>query len=405
MKIVWVSPVVPYPPHSGGAIRIYQLTRLLARRHSVRLLALMDTQRPVSDVEALRKRGLLVETFPAARVPVRWTAAWWRARWRGLRDPVYLYFERSLHARLRDLCAAGDADVVVLETLKMWKYGDALPPGVPVVLSRQNYEPYLSRRLAGIVRSPRDKLTLALGARLGESLERRASARFRYITAVSAIEADVFRRLAPGADVAVVPNGVDLDRFPPSPGRDDGRTIVVAGSMGFFANRDSVLYFHREIWPTVKREHPDARLTVVGSEAFRSLPELLGVEGVELIEPESEIASALESAAVVAVPLRAGAGTRIKVLEALALGKAVVSTSIGCEGLDTVNGRDVLLADTPGDFARLVVQLLRDSDRRYRLGASGRKLVESTYGWERAADIFEAFCGRIVTRDRAVVRA
>jgi glycosyltransferase involved in cell wall biosynthesis len=101
------------------------------------------------------------------------------------------------------------------------------------------------------------------------------------------------------------------------------------------------------------------------------------------------------------VPLRAGAGTRIKILEALALGKAVVSTSVGCEGLDAVDGRDLLVADDPEEFARRVVHLLRDPGRRRELGAHGRRLVESRYGWDRSADILEAFCARVLERSRA----
>lgn len=404
MRIVWVTPLVPYPPRSGGAIRIYQLGRLLARRHAVRLLALGDERTRPSDLAALRERGLSVEVFATPRFPRRWTADWWKARWQALGDPGIFYFTPTLDARLRQLCEAGDADVVVLETLKMWRYGNGVS-AAPVVLSRQNYEPRLSGRLAAIVRTPREKFGWTLATRLGTRCERRINARFRAITAVSALEAEIFHRMSPRADVVVVPNGVDLDRFTPVPGPEDRRTVVVTGSMGYLPNRDSALYFHREIWPAVTRRCPDARLMIVGSDVVEFVPELVGREGVELHDPEDAIASALAPATVVAVPLRAGAGTRIKVLELLAMGKPVVSTSIGCEGLDVTDGRDVLIADGAEKFARLVVRLLRDPDLRRQLGANGRRLVESRYGWDRGADTLAQFLASIVERDPRAVSA
>jgi glycosyltransferase involved in cell wall biosynthesis len=140
---------------------------------------------------------------------------------------------------------------------------------------------------------------------------------------------------------------------------------------------------------------------VLGRHAARALPELVGAPGVELREPAAAIVPALAAASVIVVPLRAGAGTRIKILEALALERAVVSTTVGAEGLDVVNGRDLLVADEPEVFAGRVIELLGDPRRRGKLGASGRRLVESRYGWDRAAGILEAFCARVAERSRA----
>lgn len=347
---------------------------------------------------AFAELGVELETFPLPRqLFPRWSGGWWRAKAGGLRNPSYFYYQPALQERLGALCRLGQADVVLLETLKMCAYGLNLKfPNV--IFSRQNYEPELARRIADILPLSQEKLLWRIGEWLCESAERRICRRFRFITAVSDREAEVFRRLAPEAEVVVVPNGADLERFASSEG--DGGGIVLPGLMSYLPNRDSALYFHREIWPHVRRECPDARFVVVGRHALRALPELTGAPGVELREPGKEIVPALGSATVIVVPLRAGAGTRIKVLEALALGKPVVSTSVGCEGLEVVNGRDLLIADRPQEFARFLVRLLRDPERRRELGTNGRKLVESRYGWERSAEILETFCTRVVDLSR-----
>lgn len=290
--------------------------------------------------------------------------------------------------------------MVLLETLKMAGYGNgtAWRDGI---LSRQNYEPHVAHRIADTLPPSLDRLRWRVSGWLGAGAERRTCRRFTFISAVSETEAAVFRRLAPEAEVVVVPNGVDLDRFAPR-GDDHGDgTVVVSGSMSYLPNRDSALYFHREIWPRVRRICPEARLVVLGRESARALPELADAPGVELREPADAIVPALASATLIVVPLRAGAGTRIKILESLALGKAVVSTTVGAEGLEVVNGRDLVIVDGAEAFAERVVELLRDPWRRRELGANGRRLVESRYGWHRSAEILEAFCARVAERARA----
>lgn len=392
MNIAWVVPLVPYPPRDGGSIRIYQLLKRLARRHSVRVLALDDGDTGAGARPALGKLGVTLETFtlPAQRLP-RWSWRWWRAKGGALRDPGYFYYQPALAERLRTLCRREEIDVALLETLKLHAYSASV--GVDrAIFSRQNYEPALAYRLAGILPPSRERLLWRFGGRLCERAERRICRGFRFITAVSEPEAVTFRRLAPRAEVTVVPNGVDLERFTPGDDPAADGMVVVSGLMSYLPNRDSALFFAREVWPQVRRECPVARFAVIGHQAVAALPELAGAPGVELHEPGDGMVGALRAATVVVVPLRAGAGTRIKVLEALALGKAVVSTSIGCEGLEVEHGRELLIGDRPQDMAGLVIKLLRDPVWRRELGASGRKLVEARYGWERSAETLDRFC-------------
>lgn len=387
-------PLVPYPPRDGGSIRIFQLLKTLARRHSVRLLALGDGDVTAPALAPLRALCTL-EIFPLPPRPPQWSRAWWRGLWASQRDPGFWYFSPALHARLQELCAPGQAQVVLLETLKMSGYGRRLRFR-NAVLCRQNYEPELARRIAALLPLSTQKLMWWLGGTvMGEWAERKATRAFRYVTAVSQKDAQSFRRLSPGTEVAVVPNGADVERFAPWKSQDDGRTVAIVGSMLYLPNRDGTLYFTETIWPLVRSRCPGARLAVLGRGAPEMLPQLRHAHGIELRDPGGEIEAELAAATIVVIPLRAGGGTRIKILEALALGKPVVTTSIGCEGLDVVAGRHLLVSDDPAEFARLVAGLLESPVERARLAANGRTLVEQRYRWEDAGQALAKFCERI----------
>jgi glycosyltransferase involved in cell wall biosynthesis len=186
--------------------------------------------------------------------------------------------------------------------------------------------------------------------------------------------------------VSIVENGVDTGFFIPSHGLGDGEKLLFIGALDWFANQDAVEYLLREILPLVLRHSPGVKLQVVG----RKLPEALRKRwacfaGVELVGEVPDVRPYLASAAVVVVPLRIGGGSRIKILEALAMKKAVVSTPVGAEGLAVSDGVHLLVADSPASFAECTIRLLASPGKRTALGECGRKLVEERYSWDQIA--------------------
>jgi glycosyltransferase involved in cell wall biosynthesis len=196
-------------------------------------------------------------------------------------------------------------------------------------------------------------------------------------------EAGILEDHAPGTPVAVVPNGVDLELFRASPAATEPFTAVFNGVLDYRPNLDAALYLVDEIWPLVRRRCPLAQLLLVGrgSAADRRRLER---EGVAVTGEVPDVRPYLERATVVLVPIRMGGGTRLKVVEGLAMGKAMVSTSLGCEGIAVRDGEHLLVADTPGDFAAAVVSLLEDPATARALGLAGRALMEESYSWELA---------------------
>jgi glycosyltransferase involved in cell wall biosynthesis len=210
-----------------------------------------------------------------------------------------------------------------------------------------------------------------------------------FVVTVSANDQAFFINYVPPTRTAVIPTGVDVEYFRANGAREEPHTLVFTGSMDWLPNDDAVKYFVGDVLPLVRREVPDARFWAVGR---RPLPALraLASEAVTVTGTVDDIRPFLDRCAVCVVPLRSGSGTRIKIFEAMAMGKSVVSTTLGAEGLPVTHGQDILLADSPEEFARAIVALLRDPARRRRLGAAARALVERNHSWAAVGTEFEA---------------
>jgi polysaccharide biosynthesis protein PslH len=219
-------------------------------------------------------------------------------------------------------------------------------------------------------------------AELVERVERRLCPRFDLNVMTSEVDAARLRALAPGARTTVIPNGVDIDFFRPgSPDQVVPGRIAFLGPTYMFPNRDAVDFFLSDAWPLIRQRVPECTLHLIGKNSGDERARFESHSGVTSNGHVPDIRPHLAEAGVSIVPIRVGGGTRLKILDSWSMGKAVVSTSVGCEGLETVDGRNILIRDDPGEFAAAVVQLLRDRDLRDRLGREGRKTAEELYAW------------------------
>ncbi|MEQ1793471.1 MAG: glycosyltransferase, partial [Nitrospira sp.] len=185
----------------------------------------------------------------------------------------------------------------------------------------------------------------------------------------------------PGLRTAIVPNGVDVEYFTPTHGKD-APALIYTGGMNMFANRDAVMFFLDEIWPLIRKQVPDVRFFAVGQDPPKELLDMAVRDPqITVTGYVTDVRPLVSEASVYVVPLRVGGGTRLKVLDAMAMGKAMVSTSIGCEGLAVHPDEHLLVADTPEQFANKTVLLLGDKNCRLALGRAARELVERRYSW------------------------
>jgi glycosyltransferase involved in cell wall biosynthesis len=239
------------------------------------------------------------------------------------------------------------------------------------------------RRRANAEQSHIRSAYLAHQADLLERIERRWSGGMAMNIAVSPNDRSELERLAPGASVVQVSNGVDVDAFQPRRNPIYGEQAVVSvGGINWLPNRDALAYFSEDIFPRLREMVPGATMTWVGRASGEERADYATRYGVELTGYVPDIRPMVQDAACFVVPLRIGGGTRLKILDAWAMGKAIVSTSIGCEGLEAVDGENILIRDTPDGFAAAVADVLRDASLRDRIGCAGRATVERRYSWE-----------------------
>ena len=398
MRILWVKMGGLWPATTGGRVRTLNTISQLSRRHQVTVIT---TSGHGDDADGLAKQLAHCEqviSVPYA-VPKRGSAAFsaalvgsWFSQY-----PVDLWKWRVADVRrqARSVIAAGGVDLCVADFLFA---APNVPMGgpVPVILFEHNVEYLIWKRLAALETSPWKRMLFEMEWRKVRAREADACRRADLTVAVS--EDDKQRLLDLGSDIraTAIPTGVDTSYFKSGAFPENPTRLVFSGSMDWHPNEDAVCYFVENVLPRIQSEVPGVSFTIVGRNPGARVRDLAGPPGVEVTGTVDDVRPAIGTASVYVVPLRAGSGTRIKIFEALAMGKAVVSTTVGAEGLALDSGRHFLAADTPHDFAQAVITLLRDPDRRRALGDAGRALVEANYSWATVARQFEERCEEVV---------
>jgi glycosyltransferase involved in cell wall biosynthesis len=392
--------VSPLPLKAGGRIRVFNLLKRLAARHRITLLCLVDSDEEFSahraELEALCERVIGVRWRPGV---FGLTGRVIRAGRLGFGLPVVALNKRSpeLAATLRGLVRDGQFDVVQIDWIQMAQHVDALD--LPLLARRgvlvEHDVAWLPLERRAALASGAARWFWRREARLMRSFEIGMAARCAQVVAMS--PDDAARLEAQGLrNVTVVPNGVDIGYYTadPAPAKEPF-TLMFIGWMRHDPNVDGLLYFLHEIWPLVLRDVPDARFVVVGSPVAVVSRAVARATRVELAGYVPDVRPRLRAATVSVVPLRVGGGTRLKILESMAAGTAVVSTSVGCEGLGLEPDRHLMVADEPAAFAAGVVRVLRDPALRQRIERDAFDAVSARYDWSIMADRMEEVYRRI----------
>ena len=406
MRVLWVKGGKLIPVDTGGKIRSYNLLRSLAKSHEVTLLSYYGGRRD-PDFEAA-----LVKEIPGAEI-IHTAMPDSNALERGLdylrrlplRAPyaVSKFTHPAVRATLANRLSSGRFDVAVCDFLSAsWNFPARLP--IPCVLFQHNVESSLWRRMAAVESNPVKKLSFAMESAKMARYESATLGKFHHIIAVSEHDRQQMLRMNPACEITVVPTGVDTQKFnvaPASPAKP--LRVVFTGSMDWEPNVDAVEYFCSQIWPRIRAEFPDAIFQIVGRNPFAKVLRLASAS-IQVTGTVPSVAGYLEKASVVVVPLRIGGGTRLKIFEAMAMGKALVSTSIGAEGLDVENGRDLLLADDASSFADAVILLLRDAAMRRKFEEAAVRLA-TQYDWSHVVQQFAAVLSKLSSGSSTGARA
>ncbi|MBC8264112.1 MAG: glycosyltransferase [Anaerolineales bacterium] len=438
MRILFLTPQLPYPPHQGTTIRNYNIIANLAPRHEIHLLSFVHSQDEIDAATPLHQHCRSIEGIPIPRrSPLKRFLSLFLSP---LPDMALRLPSAEFQAKLAATLRRVPFDVVQIEGIEMtqfwmlevgnwklevggWKLDDGTghptsnssttlrtgfqPPTSNVqrpisIFDNHNAEYVLQQRAFETdVRQPRRWVAALYSLIQWKKLSRYEAMICQLadgVVAVSEADKAALQQLVPGLEVTVVPNAVDVEYYTSAdiqPSPLPPRSLVFTGKMDFRPNVDAVLWFCHEVLPIVQRRIPDVCFYIVGQSPHRRVLRLADDPAVTVTGYVDDVRSYIAGACVYVVPLRIGGGTRLKVLEAMAMSRPIVSTSLGCEGFEgLVSGRELSLADTPEEFAQQVIELLDDASRRERLGWAARRFVEEQYDWwlivPRLEQIYEA---------------
>jgi sugar transferase (PEP-CTERM/EpsH1 system associated) len=409
MRILWLKSDLLLPLDKGGRLRTWHLMRHLARRHQITYLSFAETATDSDNLPGMCQVAERVVTV-ARRERSKGSLRFYADVAAHLADPlpyaVGTYKSPAFRAKIHALLEQKPFHLVVCDFLAP---AVNLPPALPCpsVLFTHNVEAEIWRRHA---ETHRGRMTFGLydaQHRRMLAYEDRALQRFDGILTVSDADRQTFTRLYPDVRVKpmwTIPTGVDTEYFAPETAAVSEPRLVFTGSMDWLPNEDAMRFFCHDVLPLIRIEEPRTRLSIVGrapTAAVRALAD----EHIEVTGTVADVRPYMRKAAVHVVPLRIGGGTRLKIFEAMAMGQAVVSTTIGAEGLPITDGEHAFIADGPRAFADAVVTLLRDAKRRDALARTARQLVVDHYDWSVAAEALDAALTQCATRSPYVVNA
>lgn len=396
MKILWAKANKILPVHSGGDIRSYNIARQLAARHQLTFFSYYDGVPEANYEKTLR------EHFPGAVCVCtgrRHDTALRRGLDYALRLPrqapyaVSRFASRAVELQVKRWYREQAFDVAVCDFLDA-AVNFPKQLNIPTVLFQHNVESEIWRRHAETETNPARRPVYGMEFRKMLAYEKATVQRFPHVVAVSEHDRKLMSVWVDSSRVTVVPTGVDLRHYRPDFSRSAAAPLVMfVGAMDWEPNIDATEFFCEEVWPSVLAQIPQATFRIVGRNPDRRVQRLAG-SSIEVTGKVPSVIDHLREAAVVVVPLRIGGGTRLKIYEAMAVGKAVVSTSVGAEGLDVHHGQDIILGDDPKSLADAILTLLKDGDLRRQYEHAAAELA-ARYDWPGVAARFEEVLERV----------
>jgi sugar transferase (PEP-CTERM/EpsH1 system associated) len=405
VRILWLKTELLHPVDKGGKIRTYNMLKELKRDHFIVYMSLDD-----GSADSAAREQALEYCHDLICVPYQQREKFSSGFYAELlfnlasRFPYAIkkYESASMRSQISERVNRSNFfDVVIC---------DFLAPAInvprdlscPTILFQHNVEAMIWKRHFEVQNNQLKKIYLRQQWRKMERFEREMCRRFDTVIAVSKDDCEQMRKEYAVDNVFEVPTGVDTDFFTPS-GREtiDPRNVVFTGSMDWLPNEDAIRYYTDQIMPLIRRSLPDVTLTVVGRNPYPGLLELSRKDpSIVVTGRVDDVRPYMERAAAYVVPLRIGGGTRLKIYEAMAMEKAIVSTSVGAEGLPVTDGKEIFLADTPEEFAAAVVNLLTSPSLAKEVGGQARRTVVEKFGWSGVARCFAEICETTVREHR-----
>ncbi|MBN1540587.1 glycosyltransferase [candidate division KSB1 bacterium] len=398
MNILFVSPENPWPPDHGHHIRTYNVIKWLAKNHTLHLVAFAKHPNPQAEQE-MRAFCHTVETLVLPEGKWRWRffAGLFINLFSPLPFTVQKFVSSTARLRLQALIRLYAIDIVHVDMLHLATYRPCFDD-LPTVLVHHNIESLLMQRKMRLYTNPLIRFYLYLQYRKLSRFESRVCSAFDLCTAVSDYDREGLQQKSPRASIRVIPNGVDSDYFR-SQNPPEAKRLAWVGGMRDYENASAVDYFLRQIWPKIEAAVPETRAVFVGRRPTALLQSLAQKNSrITCTDYVADVRPFMEKAAIFIAPLKSGGGTKVKVLNAMSMARAVVTTSIGAEGILAMPGKEIVIADHPEDFAEQVIRLLQNPQQAKAIGKAARQRIQETYDWSIVAAEMERLYGALVEK-------
>jgi sugar transferase (PEP-CTERM/EpsH1 system associated) len=386
MHILFITDYLPYPPVSGDLLRVYNLIRRIAAQHPSTLAVLLPTPGNSKGVSHLSEFCVRVETINHQWPdPLTCLPDLLKYLIQGKPVELRLLFSQKLVDVIAELTSQQDFDIVHIEHSRMAFYVEAIQSrNVKTFLTFHNIAFDQFKRISRIEQKPAARLRAWLHSMMMRRWEPGYAERFNRCITVSDADRNLLLAANPRLKIDVIPNGVDTKKYRELESNLDTPSILFIGSMSYPPCGDAAIYFCNQVLPNIQQKIYQVQFWIVGA---NPLPEVMALanDHVHVTGYVDDVLPYYRQASVCVVPLRAGGGTRLKILEAMALGRPVVSTTIGCEGLEVVDGEHLLIADDPQQFAEKTCQLLTDKALYCHIAENARQLVTRKYDWDMIA--------------------
>jgi glycosyltransferase involved in cell wall biosynthesis len=392
MNILQIVPQIPYPPDNGARIGIFNVTKHLALRgHNIVMFSL-GTDRDTKQKELEE----YCELYTVEKDTKTSFSGIVSNLFESTPYTILKYYSADVLRKLMNVSRVRKPDVVHVDHLHMAIYGKLLKQhcDVPIALREHNVEYVIWERFYKVQKNPFIKAYAYLQYEKVKQYERTMCGYYDRVFAITQDDEERLRRLNKSIKTTVIPAGVDTAYFA-SKQTIEEYSILFLGSLDWQANIDGLLWFIEKIFPLVLKQDLSVKLLIVGKNPVGKIMALRSSQ-IEVHPNVPDVREYIEKAKVFIVPLRIGGGMRLKILEAFAMQKAIVSTSVGCEGIEVENDKELMIADDEQSFAEQVISLLSDGGKRKRLGNQGYELVKRKYSWERVAKSFEAVYEELV---------
>jgi len=406
VKILVLTPNLPYPLNNGGLIRVYHLIVNLGKEHDITVICKEpDNEKQTYGLNVLRNAGITIETVPIAINQKAHLKRFYQLLSLFSKRPYQFkqYYSTAMQKKIDKHLKEYSYDALLVEFSQMGYY--TLDTDIPSLVDQHNVEYEIMRRTYETEQNWLRKYLAYNEWKKYHHQEIENCKKFSACVTTSRRDAEILQERAPELHCHVVPNGVDSTFFTPNEASgspvEDGNMILFTGTISYYPNVEGILWFYKSIWPLIIEKRPQTVFCIAGKSPSAEVQAIADTdESVIVTGLVDDMRDYYNRASVVVVPLRVGGGTRLKILEAMSMSKAIVSTSIGAEGIEHTNGTNISIKSSPQEFSDAVVEILNDSVLRKELGRNARDLIDAKYDWvavgEKLSGIFEQ-----ATRDKA----